>query len=579
MTSSSSALDGHTPELLGNHPDRLSAERPSIAQVLLPYWFSKDKWLALALLGIILTITFTGTYGHVALNKIQGQLTDALIALDWTALKPLLVMSMLLGLLTVLLPSISSYITGFLELRWRTWMTHSYLERWMRNSNFLKLERDGLISNPDQRIAEDIRLTVDQTLNLATSLISVVVNTVAYTVLLWNISGALDFKLLNQPISLPGYMVYVAYVYCICHLMLSHWLGKVLIGLNMHKQTVEAEFRHQGMLVREYAEQVAFYRGGEREKSHQLERFERIRKNTLNILLRTFKLNIGQHIFAHAFSLLPTLLALPLLLSGKISYGDMVRIAGAYGMLSNTIAFFPQAYMGFTNWLALTNRLRDLQWAVNKAELQKNQITYSETGNCELYCRELKLRTPLGTPLAVIKQWQVEKGQRWLIKGRSGSGKSTLLRACAGLWPYGEGQIQLPTGCRSFFLPQKSYIPAGTLKDALCYPHDATQFDEEQCRKALQDCCLSGLADSLSVNQMWQQTLSGGEQQRLAMARVLLHKPDFIFLDEATSALDPHTEHALYSALLEQLPSSALISVAHRESLATFHPHTLDLNA
>ncbi|MFL7962955.1 SbmA/BacA-like family transporter [Pseudomonas kielensis] len=227
-----------------------------------------------------------------------------------------------------------------------------------------------------------------------TTITGVIVNAVAYSILLWNISGTLDFKIDDTQVSIPGYMVFAAYTYCALHLWLSHWLGKVLIGLNNHRQTVEADFRYQGMQVREYAEQVAFYRGGDIENKHLTDRFQRVRANTISIINRTFKVMFGQHMFSHLFSLLPTLLAPPLLLNGKITYGDTVRITGAYAMLSNTIAYFPQAYISFTNWLALTNRLRDFQWAINQAENRVSAIEYSHTADESLSCTRLQLHTP-----------------------------------------------------------------------------------------------------------------------------------------------------------------------------------------
>lgn len=577
MTSSTSAIGGHNlplPESMSGHS---IAERPSIGQVLLPFWFSSEKWLALGLLSVILAITFAGTFGAVTLNENQGKLTDALVALDWQALKPLFIFSLLVGVLTGILPSASTLISDYLSLRWRTWMTHAHLDKWTRNAHFFALERDGLISNADQRIAEDIRETVENTIKLLTSSTVVIVSTVTYSIVLWNLAGALEFTVFNYQFSITGYLVYAVFLYQFLQLLISHWLGKNLIGLNMHKQTVEADFRHQGMQLREYAEQIAFYGGEEREKRSLVERFARIRANTLRILARTFSVTLGQTFYTHSLSLLPTLLVLPLLLTSKITYGEMVTILGAYAMLSGTISFFPQAYINFTQWLGLTNRLRDLQWAINKVEQQQTEINHLDSLGPYLHCEKLSLLTPQGKALARLDSWTVEKGERWLIKGRSGSGKSTLLRALAGLWPYGAGQICLPQGRQSLFLPQKSYIPTGVLKDALCYPHASSDFTDDQCRQALIDCCLPALSDSLTVRERWQQTLSGGEQQRLAMARVLLQRPSFIFLDEATSALDPETEHSIYTTLIEQLPDSTLISVAHRESLARFHSHTLDL--
>lgn len=551
--------------------------RPSILGLLLPYWRSADRWKALALLAVILTISFTTIYAHIALNDVHGKTTDALIKLDWSAIKPLLLLTFGYGLITVLMPITSTIVQDYLQLRWRTWMTRGLLDRWTSRLAYYKIERDNLLSNADQRIAEDTREFVDSSLNLFIKLVTVVAGVVSYTVVLWSLSGTLEFTALGVDFAIPGYMVYAAYLYSIAHLAVTHWLGKQLIGLNNHKQTVEADFRFAGMQLRENAEQIAFYKGGSREGDRLQARFTRVRDNTLQILVRTFKVMFGQSTFSHVFSLLPTLLALPLLLQGKISYGDMIKLIGAYAMVTSSLSFFQQAYQQFTQWMAWTNRLRDLHWTFHKAEAQGTAIAVRQNDSSGLRCQQLTLQSPKHEPLATLLDWQVLPGERWLIRGPSGCGKSTLLRACAGLWSYGTGIIETPANAYSMFLPQKSYIPAGALKAALCYPADPDQFTDAQCHQALLDCALESRAGSLTANDRWQHVLSGGEQQRLAIGRVLLHKPDFIFLDEATSALDPATEQRLYQTLINQLPDSAIISVAHRKSLEDFHQHHLDL--
>ncbi|TCV93525.1 putative ATP-binding cassette transporter [Biostraticola tofi] len=550
--------------------------RPGIWQLIRPYWVSSERWLAFALLGLILTINFTTTYAHVALNKLHGGLTDALVALDWPLISMTMLKTLGIGVVSTIMPLISVLAIEYLTLRWRTWMTKSFISHWTRHPAYYQLERDNLITNGDQRIAEDIKLFTDTTINLFTNIIYVVVNVTTFTIILWGLSGALSIPLGERTLTIPGYMVFAVYLYSFAHLALTHWLGKVLIGVNMHRQTVEADFRFLGMQMRENAEQIAFFGGGDREGQRLVSRFGRVRDNTLLMMRKTFKLSLFQSMFAQVFSPLPMLLALPLLLSGKITMGGLTQITMAYGTLLSTLAFFQQAYQSFTNWVALANRLRDLLWALSKARDQLAGISLTRQGTA-LFCDGLTLFRPDGVVLSHLPHWQVNAGERWVVTGQSGSGKSTLLRACAGLWPYGEGSIIAPEGVRTLFLPQKSYIPVGTLKSALAYPLEPESFTDQQYRQALEDSCLAERADSLTESGRWQQVLSGGEQQRLAMARVFLHRPDFIFLDEATSALDPDTEYQLYQTLVEKLPDSTLISVAHRKSLEQFHHHILTL--
>ncbi|WP_210483712.1 ABC transporter ATP-binding protein/permease [Pantoea ananatis] len=552
--------------------------RPGTWQLIYPFWISSEKWLAILLLAVILIINFTTTYAFVALNRLHGKLTDALVALNWPVISNVIIESLIIGALTTVLPLISVLAINYLTLRWRTWMTARFVERWTEHPAYYQLERDNVISNSDQRVAEDINLFTDVTINLSTNIINVLVNMVTFTIVLWGLSGALSISLGSTTLSIPGYMVIAVYLYSVAHLALAHWLGKVLIGVNMNKQTVEADFRFLGMQVRENAEQIAFFEGGERERRRLFSRFERVRANTLLMMRKTFRLNFFQSFFSQVFSPLPTLLALPLLLSGKITMGGLTQITMAYGTLLSTLSFFPQAYQSFTNWMALSNRLRDLLWALNKARDKPSGILLKHQGT-RLQCENLTLRQPDGSLLSHLPHWQVQAGERWVIRGRSGCGKSTLLRACAGLWPYGEGTIIAPESVRTLFLPQKSYIPVGTLKSALTYPLEPDVFTDQQCQQALIDCCLEAHAASLTQFDRWQQVLSGGEQQRLAMARVLLHKPEMLFLDEATSALDPQTENRLYQALIDQLPNCTLISVAHRKELEHFHPHILTLTA
>lgn len=550
--------------------------RPGIIELIKPFWMSSEKWLAILLVAVILFVNFTTTYAFVTLNKLHGKMTDALVALDWSAISSTMIYTLAIGCISVLLPLISVLSIQYLTLRWRTWMTKYYVGKWMSCAHYYKIERDGLVTNSDQRIAEDINIFTEVTINLSTNIINVVVNVITFTIILWNLSGALNIPFGSTTLSIHGYMVFAVYLYSFAHLGLVHWLGKVLIGVNMHKQTVEADFRFLGMQIRENSEQIAFYGGGKHELSSLTSRFERVRANTILMMRKTFKMNFFQSLFSQVFSPLPTLLALPLLLTGKVTLGGMTQITMAYGTVLSALSFFPQAYQSFTQWQALANRLRDMQWAMNKADNLVTDISLVREGS-HLVCRQLALSKPNGSVLTYIDHWQVLPGERWLVMGRSGSGKSTLLRACAGLWPYGSGSVISPDPDRALFLPQKSYIPVGTLKNALSYPSAADSFSDEEYQQVLIDCHLTGLIHSLTVYDRWQQVLSGGEQQRLAIARALLHRPAFIFMDEATSALDAETEIQLYQAIMTRLPDSALVSIAHHIELKKLHSHCLDL--
>ena len=335
------------------------------------FWVSEDKWLAYLLFAVCVSITLGGVYVAVWANKAGGNLVDALVARNWATLFPVLVLNFLLALATPVLMIIGSVFRQLLELRWRTWLTRHYVERWTHANHFFELEREGVLSNADQRIAQDVAQFVDITLNNILNIIQVVVSAVSFGVVLWGLSGELSFSVFGLALAIPGYLLLAAFAYTFGQLAVVHWAGKSLIGLNNHKQTVEAEFRFLAMRLRENAEQIAIYRGGATEGQRLSGAFMHVRSNWVAIIRRTSRLMFARDAYSETFSLLPLLLALPRYMSGDISLGDVARIrgglggpaGGAFGAMTSVLNLFVQIYPTFTLWLALVNRLRDFSWA------------------------------------------------------------------------------------------------------------------------------------------------------------------------------------------------------------------------
>ncbi|MCD9007050.1 ABC transporter ATP-binding protein/permease [Luteimonas sp. XNQY3] len=554
------------------------ASRPGVLGILLPYWKSRQSRAGWILLAMLLVLMFFGVYVAIWSNRLDGEVVDAMVARQWDGLWQVLLAALGVSLLAIMTSLLASYLGHeMLRYQWRSWMTKWYLDAWTRHRAYYGIERDGTLDNADQRISEDIEKFVQLTLTLSLSTIRVVVTTVSFTALLWTLSGALEFSVGGRQFSIPGYMVYLAYAYAIGSLLISHYTGRPLIGLFNRRQTVEADFRYRGMQLRENAEQVAFYDGGERERQRLLASFEDVKSNWRDIMVRTSKMMLARDVYVQTGSFLPAIASLPRYLSGAISLGDVTRITGAFNTLTSNLSFFTQAYVGFAEWRAVGNRLRDLSAAIHHSDSMPRGIAVERGAQSELHAGPIALAQPSGEPISSVPPLRIGRGERWLIRGMSGAGKSTLLRAVAGIWPHGQGRVEWPAGAHLMFLPQRSYIPYGTLKAALCYPGEAPAFSDQVCREVLEAVRLPVLVERLHDTDRWQQRLSGGEQQRLAIARALLHRPDYLFLDEATSALDPDTEQALYAALLERLPATAVISVAHRTELERFHDQVLEI--
>jgi vitamin B12/bleomycin/antimicrobial peptide transport system ATP-binding/permease protein len=529
------------------------------------------------LLALLLTVCLL-IAGEVWISTLtlgySGQLMDALTTRNapgfYAALKNL-VWAMLAGMAGGVL---LGYLRGRLDMGARTALVHPWLRRWLGEKRLYRLEREHQLDNPDQRIAEDLRLFVEISLGLGLGLYSAVLGIGAFASMLWQQGGPLVFELGGRTWTIPGYLFWAALLFALVSTWLSRSIAKPLVGLTMRQQQVEADFRFGMIQVREHAEQVALYRGGEVEYERLTGRFEQIRQNWWRLIFYQVRWQAVMSGVTWAGSYAMYFLIGPRVLAGTLTMGAMTVLSGAFLQVSNQLNWFASRWLGIVQWIAVLERLKQMDQALDAPEQPGIEVRERDLKTVSV--RGMALALPDGSALATVGDVQVKPGERWLLRGPSGVGKSTLLRAIAGMWPYGAGTVEKPAQ-GVMFLPQKSYLPWDTLKVALTYPRPADAYCDELCRRVLVDCRLPKLAELLHQHDRWNMRLSLGEQQRLAFARALLTKPDFLFLDESTSALDVDTERHLYQLLLDRLPRTALISVAHRPTLDVFHDHRLSI--
>ncbi|MGF6243841.1 putative ATP-binding cassette transporter [Paraburkholderia sp. GAS38] len=548
---------------------------PSTTRVLLPYWKTRSGLVSLQILLLVLAVGWITTYLAFWLNRWTGTFYDVIGGQRFGALPHLLLMFLLVAMVGAALQIAALLCRSVVEIRWRTWLTAWLAEAWLSDDTYYSVERDASLENVDQRIAEDVKLFVNDSLTIFMGILQVPVSIVTFAVVLWNVGGPLHITLLGSTYTVRGYLVLAAFVYQAVIFSATHLLGKKLIVLNAAQLRLEADFRVTMVRIRESAEQVAFFRGQGAERVRLADAFRNIVANFYSVLWVSTRLSMFSNVVGQVSSVIPTVLVLPQLMTGGLSLGGLMRSNNAFGALTSELAFFPQVYPQFTAWRAEANRLREFLHVKERRPAGNVRV---ETGSEGIVAtRGLVLYSPAGSVIASVPDFVVGSGERCLIRGRSGCGKSTLLRALAGLWPYGEGSVIRPSD-RVVFVPQRSYMPAGSLKAALVYPHDESLYADTRCEEVMQACGLASYAGALHEIDRWSGRLSGGEQQRVAFARVLLSMPLTLFLDECTSALDPQSERELYRLLVERLPYASIISVAHRKEVAEFHDSTLDLS-
>jgi putative ATP-binding cassette transporter len=544
-----------------------------------PFWFSEERWVAWGLLAAVAAANLIQVGINVRLNSWRNDFYNALQNYEKAEFFYQLGLFAALAGAFIIIAVIGVYLQSMLQIRWRRWMTEVYLREWLGDKTYYRLQLIGdATDNPDQRISEDLRDFPAQTLNLSIGLVTSAVQAVSFAFILWDLSGPLAISLGSREINIPGYMLWAALIYTALFTWITMSLGRRLISLNFQQQRLEADFRFSLVRLREYSESVAFYGGEARELDIFSERFGKVFNNFLAIMMRTMIIGFPQNGSSQAAVVFPYLVAAPRFFAERMPLGAIQQVADAFIQFQSSLAYIITAYNDIANWASIVQRLstfRDRVDEIHTEQRAPQPIAIDRSGE-GVAVSDLELDLPNGKLLRKDLRFDVRPGEALLIQGPTGTGKSTLLRAVAGLWPFGHGHVRLDPK-RAFFIPQKSYVPLGTLRHALVYPDPEANFATEQLVEVLKQVGLERFASDLDTADMWSQRLSGGEQQRLALARVLLAKPATIFLDEATASLDEAGQQMLYKTLRSLPWKPTIISVGHRATLPQFHDRVLEL--
>ncbi|WP_050628521.1 ABC transporter ATP-binding protein/permease [Bradyrhizobium viridifuturi] len=553
----------------------------TVWRIASPYFNSDDKWAGRGLLAAVIVIELASVFLTVLFNRWNNVFYNALQERDQAVFTYQIGYFCVLAAFWIALKVYQLYLNQWLQIRWRRWMTTRYLGGWLHDANHYRMQLLGdAADNPDQRIADDTQRFVEQTLTLGIGLLSSVVTLASFVVILWGLSNQAPLHLFGNDIAFPGYLVWGALIYAILGTTLTHLIGRPLVDLNFRQQRFEADFRFNLVRTRENAEQIALLEGEPAERTRLLDRFGFVVGNWLDIMQRTKKLTAFTATYSQAAVIFPYVLIAPAYFANKIQLGGMMQTASAFSSVQDSLSFFITAYRTLAEWQSVVARLDGFESSIRSGDaLARRQdiIRVKPAGDSGIELDDLVVTLPDGKPLLAADGFSLPGNARTLVTGPSGAGKSTLFRAIAGIWPFGKGAINVPANASLMMLPQRPYLPIGSLHEAVVYPGEAAKFDTGRVREVLTAVGLPQLAARLGEEAHWNRMLSLGEQQRLGIARALLHAPQFLFLDEATASLDEPSEAALYRLIAERLPGTTVVSIGHRSTLDAFHQRNVAL--
>ena len=524
-----------------------------------PYWSSDEKRIAWLLLGFVVGLNYLIVEVAVLYSNWNRDFFNLMQNEEWHNFWNMLGQFVLIMVVYTVIDLAEEYLRRTLRIRWRRWLTHTFLEKWLGGKRLYRHQLSYADSdNPDQRISQDVKDFCDKTLKMGLGLLRTVTSLFSFVVILWNLSGSLTFEFAGSEWVIPGYMVWVAIVYSIIGTWLTHKIAKRLVPLNFEQEKSEADFRFHLMRVREHAESIALQRGELAENSRTQTLFGKVWDNWQQLTGMKLKYGAFTSGYNEVARIFPYLVASPRLMSGALQLGDMMQTATGFYRVQEAFSWFVDSYEELSDWRAVTDRLITFH-AQLEALPNANSLLRSEKPEW----RDLNLYSPEQQPLLSEQSGAIS--QSIIIKGVSGGGKSTFIRSLAGLWPYQNGEISMPDDSECMFIPQKPYLPNATLRDILLYPNCNSVSDEE-LSEALTLAGIAKFSDQIDMQSNWQQNVSGGELQKIMLARSLVQKPQWLFLDEAMSALDPESYRSIREVMKVQLPDSYIVEVSHRES-------------
>jgi putative ATP-binding cassette transporter len=553
----------------------------------LGFWRGPSGRTAWLLTGALLATILIQLFIQYRLNVWNRDIFDALQKKDFSAVGWLALVFVPLAVAAVGLNVASVWGRLTTQRTWRAWLSNRLIDRWLENGRYYQLNLvSGEHQNPEYRIAEDARVATESPVDFAFGIITAVLTAVTFIGVLWAVGGGIGFTLGGREVYVPGFLVIVAVLYAAITTTAMIWIARAFVSIAEAKNQAEADFRYAATRLREYGESIALLGGDQEERSGLAATLGRVVESWRRMCHQYMRTTVVSYTNFVVAPVVPLILCAPKFLAGTMSLGEVMQAATAFVTVQQSFNWLVENYPKMADWTASVNRVASLVASLDGLERAERpeahgRITRAETQSADapvLRLNGVSVTLDDGTGVVGETEVAIDAGERVLVVGESGTGKSTLVRAIAGLWPWGEGEVVVRAGARLFFMPQRPYVPIGTLKRAVAYPAAEGDIADEDVAAALRDAGLGHLAERLHEQDIpWERTLSGGEQQRLAFAQLFVHRPDVVVMDEATSALDTETQARLLTRLGERLPRAALVSVGHRPELEAFHDRRLVL--